>query len=212
MLLTSAAVWGAALLDYPSRMHTDFCGRVGIWTQPNPWVSCFLEVVNQRIRSCDARPGVWWKADAAFTFAEVSHADTADWPGGKVRSGEGWHGSRLSSLCPSDKNEEMGDFVSEFSSSLSISRATKLGLESKKKHSLTQSHTAAFWKRKKYRNLFMPEVATVHARAFTLTVGLRGGRAIQPGQGLVSRWERGGAWCRRRVEILRVRRRSVSDQ
>lgn len=51
-----------------------------------------------------------------------------------MRSGEGWHGSRLSSLCPSDKNEEMGDFVSEFSSSLSISRATKVGLESKKKH------------------------------------------------------------------------------
>lgn len=50
-----------------------------------------------------------------------------------MRSGEGWHGSRPSSLCPSDKNEEVGDFVSELSSSLSISRATKLGLESKRK-------------------------------------------------------------------------------
>lgn len=140
MLLTSAAVWSTDLLGDPSRMQTDFGGRVGIWAQSNPWVSCFLEVVNQRIRSCDAKRGVWWKADAAFTFAGVLHADTADWPGGKVRSGEGWHGSSLSSLCPSDKNEEMGDFISDFSSSLSISRATKLGLENKKTQFTTEAY------------------------------------------------------------------------
>lgn len=64
-----------------------------------------------------------------FTFAPLSHADTADWLGGKERSGEGWHESILSSRRPSHESEEMGDFVSETSSSLSISRATELGLE-----------------------------------------------------------------------------------
>lgn len=75
-----------------------------------------------------------------FTFAAVSHADRADWPGGKARSGEGWHDSLQSSRRPSDEREEMGDFVSEISSSLSISRATKLGLEMES-NGLTQRHT-----------------------------------------------------------------------
>lgn len=66
-----------------------------------------------------------------FTFAPLSHAGTADWPGGEARSGEGWHESILSSSRPSDESEEMGDFVSVISSSLSISRATELGLEKK---------------------------------------------------------------------------------
>lgn len=66
-----------------------------------------------------------------FTFVPLSHADTADWLGGKVRSGEGWHESILSSRRQSHESEETGDFVSETSSSLSISRATELGLEKK---------------------------------------------------------------------------------
>lgn len=104
-----------------------------------------------------------------FTFAPLSHADTADWLGGKARSGEGWHVSILSSRRPSHEIEEMGDFVSETSSSLSISRATELGLEKK----ITFEHRSVLLL--KIEKSFTPEVTTVRGRTSSQTVALRGG-------------------------------------
>lgn len=66
----------------------------------------------------------------SFTFAEGSHAEEADWLRVQVRSGEGRNASLLSSLfSPCDNSAESGDFGSVLSSSLSTSRATRLGLE-----------------------------------------------------------------------------------
>lgn len=67
--------------------------------------------------------------NSCFTFVEASHAE-ADWLRVQVRSGEGRMVSVLSSfLSTSDESGESGDFRSALSSSLSTSKATKLGLE-----------------------------------------------------------------------------------
>lgn len=63
-----------------------------------------------------------------FTFAACSHAKDADWLRVQVRSGQGR--KALSSLfSTSDESGDSGDFGSALSSSLSTSRATRLGLE-----------------------------------------------------------------------------------
>lgn len=65
-----------------------------------------------------------------FTFVVGSHAEEADWLRVQVRSGEGGKVSPFSSLfSTSDESGESGDFGSVLSSSLSTSRATRLGLE-----------------------------------------------------------------------------------
>lgn len=68
---------------------------------------------------------------ASFTFVLGSNAEEADWLRVQVRSGDGRKAaSPLSSLfSTSDESGESGDFGSALSSSLSTSRATRLGLE-----------------------------------------------------------------------------------
>lgn len=64
-----------------------------------------------------------------FTFETGSHIE-ADWLRVQVRSGAARAGSLLSSVFPmSDRSEESGDCGSVLSSSLSTSKATRLGLK-----------------------------------------------------------------------------------
>lgn len=79
--------------------------------------------------------------ESVFTFVAGSHAEEADWLRVQVRSGEAALVSTFSSFfSTSEERGESGDFGSLLSSSLSTSRATRLGLE-KKKSGYTQRHT-----------------------------------------------------------------------
>lgn len=65
-----------------------------------------------------------------FTFVVGSHAEDADWLRVQVRAGKGVKVPPLSSLfSTSDESGESVGFGSGLSSSLSISKATRLGLE-----------------------------------------------------------------------------------